>query len=105
MKKTTLVLLSIASMAGFVGVANAIPVQGNNAGYTEAQLAQGGAGGSNVSTAAQNVGASNVTQYAQNGLTTNTLQTVPEPGSLLLLGIGLLAVAIWQRRLLSKWAA
>ena len=108
MNKTTLVLLSIASMAGAAGIASATPsgvkdvAQG--IGSTQSQLAQDGAGGSNVSQGAQNIGPT-VTQYAQNGLTTNSVQTVPEPGSLLLLGIGLLAVAIWQRRLLSNRAA
>ena len=109
MKTSTLVVLSVAALAGMSSLANATPSGINDVaqgiGNTQSQLAQGGTGGSNVAQGAQYIGP-NVSQYAQNGLTTNTLQqTVPEPGSLLLLGIGLLAVAIWQRRLLAKWVA
>jgi PEP-CTERM motif len=106
MNKTTLVLLSIASMAGAAGIASATPLGVNEVaqgiGSTQSQLAQGGAGGSNVSTAAQNIG-SNVFQAALNSNGTASVQTIPEPGTLLLLGIGFVAVAIWQHRLRRGW--
>ena len=88
-------------MAGAAGLASATPLGVNDLaqgiGSTQSQLAQGGAGGSNVSQGAQNLGPT-ITQTAQNGLTTSSVQAVPEPGALILLGIGLVAVAIWQRR-------
>jgi PEP-CTERM motif len=106
MNKTTLVLLSIASMAGAAGIASATPSGINDvaqgAGYTQSQLAQGGVGGTNVSAAAQNMGPA-VSQAALNSNGTASVQTVPEPGTLLLLGIGFVAVAIWQHRLRRGW--
>ena len=108
MNTTTLVLLSIASMAGAAGLASATPLGVNDVaqgvGSTQSQLAQGGAGGSNVAQGAQTLGPT-VFQTAQNGLTTNSLQSVPVPGTLLLFGIGFVALAIWHHRFRQGWTA
>ena len=101
MNKKTLVLLSIASMAGAAGIASATPLGVNTVaqgiGSTQSQLAQSGAGGSNVSQGAQSLGPT-VNQTSQNGLTTNSVQSIPVPGALLLFGIGFVALAIWHDR-------
>ena len=106
MNKTTLVLLSIASMAGAAGIASATPLGVNEVargvGSTQSQLVQSGAGGSNVSQGAQNL-VPTVTQTAQNGLTTNSVSSVPVPGTLLLFGIGFVALAIWHQRFRRGW--
>jgi hypothetical protein len=104
MKKSTLMMLSIAAVTGLAGIANATPLGIND-------VAQGGAGGA-VNQTAQNVGPT-VSQNAQNGglssqnapgLTTtsnsvNSVNSVPVSGStLILLGAGFAALAIWHRR-------
>ena len=110
MKKSTLMMLSIAAVTGLAGIANATPLGIN-------ELAQSGAGGGTVSQTARNVGTT-VSQNAQNGglgaqnapgLTTNSVNSVnsvPVSGStLLLFGAGFVALAIWHRRYRGGWAA
>ena len=95
------------------GMASALPFGPNNlpqgggqqgGGLGISEIALGGAGGSNVSQSSQNIGP-NVSQTAVNGgfrplvSTNGPVTSVPETGtSLLLLGVGLLALALWRRR-------
>jgi hypothetical protein len=97
MKKSTVPVLTIASLAGMASVARAVPLNVNDlqsGGLGFSQTAQGG-GGSNVAQTAQNFGTSIPTNLSQTSST--NLQTVPEPSTLLLLGAGLLLLALWRR--------
>jgi hypothetical protein len=104
MKKGTLVLLSIAAVAGMTNLANATPtgvndfISGGGSGISEA--AQNG-GGPNLAQNAQNVGTT-VSQGApyvggRTSAVTAQVQSVPEPGSLLMLGAGFLALVLWHQ--------
>jgi hypothetical protein len=95
MKKSTVAILSIATFAGLAGLANATPIT-EPPGLSISQTAQGGGGGSNVSSGGQNIGSSVQTNLSQASPT--NLQSVPEPSALLLLGAGLLMLALWSRR-------
>jgi PEP-CTERM motif len=95
MKKSALAVLTMVTVAGLAGMAQAAPLGIN-------EVAQSGAGGAIVSQTAQNIGSS-VSQNGQNvGLLnaqgTNSVQSVPEPGTLLMLGVAFVAVAIWHHR-------
>lgn len=93
MKKASVAMLSMAALAGLAGIAHAAPLGIN-------EVAQSGAGGAIVSETAKNIGAS----VAQNGPNvgalnaqgTNSTQSVPEPGMLVMLGAALVALAIWH---------
>lgn len=106
MNKTTLALLSIASMAGAASIASATPLGVNDVaqgiGSTQSQIAQSRGGASNVVQGGQSLGPT-VTQATPNGPATNSVQSVPVPGTLLLLGIGFVALAIWHNHFRRGW--
>jgi hypothetical protein len=100
MKKATLALLSVGALASMTSLASATPVGVNDfissGGLGISQTAQNGA--SSLAEHAQNIGPT-VSQAAQNGgiSSLNTqVQSVPEPGTLLLFGVGFLALALWN---------
>jgi hypothetical protein len=102
MKKGMLVIFSVAAVAGMTSLANAIPTGVND--FTSV-------GGAGVSQTAQNGGGTTIAQNAQNigptvsqgapyiGGTSSVnaqVQTVPEPGTVLLLGAGFFALVLWN---------
>lgn len=125
MKRVAIVLLSVASVAGLASLATATPFTANNQGQGLGNVVR--SAGFNVPDVARGVGLGTVvpggsfTAFAPgssrgggntftpgggNGgvnpliSTTSTPGAVPEGGpSLLLLGLGLLAVTLWRRRL------
>ena len=108
MKYSTLVILSIASVAGLAGLASASPIEfdeyKNHGQYvSEVAKTKPGPGTENhgyyVSEAARNGGLNSL-----NTQSITPVQSVPEPGSLLMLVAGLLALAIWHRRSRRGWA-
>ena len=100
MKKGTLVMLSVAAVAGMTSLSNATPTGVND--FTSG-------GGSGISQTAQNGGGTTLAQNAQNlgptvsqgapyvgGTSSLNVQTaVPEPGTVLLLGAAFFALALW----------
>jgi hypothetical protein len=99
-KKSTLVILSVAALAGMSSLANATPtgvenfISGGGAGISD--IAKN-SGGTTVAQNAQNIGPNVNQATGQNG-GISQLQSVPELGTVLLLGIGLLGLALWQLR-------
>jgi hypothetical protein len=101
MKKGTLVMLSVAAVAGMTSLSNATPIGGNDftsgGGATISQTAQNG-GGTTVGQNAQNIGPT-VSQGAPyiGGTSSQNAQvnSVPVPGTLLMLGAGFFALALW----------
>jgi hypothetical protein len=96
MKKATVAVVTIASLAGMAGLASAIPTT-QPPGLTISEMAKTGAGGATVSAAAQNLGGNPQTN-SQTSLN-STVNSVPEASSVLLLGAGLLMLAVWSRRM------
>lgn len=99
MKKATVAVVTIASLAGMAGLASAIPTT-QPPGLTISEIAKSGAGGSTVSAAAQNLGG-NLQTNSQTSLN-SAVNSVPEASSLVLLGAGLLMLALWSRRMGSR---
>jgi hypothetical protein len=98
MKKGTLVMLSVAAVAGMTSLSNATPIGVND--FTSA-------GGSGISQTAQNGGGTALGQNAQNigpsvsqgapyiGGASSQLQSIPVPGTVLLFSAGFLALVLW----------
>ena len=98
MKNATLVVLSLAAVAGLAGMAGAAPLGvseiAHNGGLSEIAKS----GGSNVSEIAHS-GGSFVSQTAQlNSQGITSVQSVPVPGTLLLFGAGFVALTMWHLR-------
>ena len=90
---TLLIGLSIAAVAGVASVASATPI--DNHGALVSDVAQGG--GSYVGESETNHGAIVSDVANKNYQGTTAVQSVPEPSALLLLGVGLFALAAWHR--------
>jgi hypothetical protein len=97
MKKTTMAILTIASVAGVATLANAVPFGPNDlpqsGGLNISQTAQGGGGGGTISNLGSSIGPTIVSTVSPNFV------AVPEGSSLLLLGAGFLALALWHRQI------
>jgi hypothetical protein len=101
MKKGTLVMLSVAAVAGMTSLSDATPIGANDftsgGGAGISQTAQNG-GGTTVAQNVQNIGptVSQGTPYIGGTSSVNAqVQTVPEPATVLLLGAAFLALALW----------
>ena len=109
MKKGTLVMLSVAAVAGMTSLSNATPIGVNDftsgGGASISQTARNG-GGTTVAQNAQNIGPV-VSQGAPIGGTSSQnaqVNSVPVPGTLLMLGAGFFLLALWyefRQRILS----
>jgi PEP-CTERM motif-containing protein len=106
MKNATLVVLSIAAFVGLVSMASATPLGVSEIAKTdEVNVSEGAKNhGATVSEFAKHHG-STVNQAAKNGGFTSlsyqgitSVQSIPEPSTLLLLGVGFVALVVWQHR-------
>jgi hypothetical protein len=101
MKEGTLVMLSVAAVAGMTSLSNATPLgvndftSGGGAGIS--QTAQNG-GGTTLGQNAQNIGptVSQGAPYIGGTSSANSqVQSVPVPGTLLMFGAGFFLLALW----------
>ena len=105
MKKSTVAGLTVASLAGVAGLANAISLGPDDLpqsrGATISLGVQGG--GAREATTVSNLGLATTfrpTIVSKVNPNVTPLTAVPEgSSSLLLLGMGMLALAVWRRRL------
>ncbi len=106
MKKSTLAILSMATVAGLAGVATAAPFGVENHGTVVSEVAKNkGESGTQNHGYYVNQVARGAELGSQNVQSNSVNNSVPVSGStLILFGAGFVALALWHRRSRGAWA-